>query len=140
MGINMSAIKERAAALGIHHVQVPMRDFDRGSQAQMLPQAAIAIAVQLRLGRRVYVHCTAGINRAPLSIIGYLTFVEVCSLGLPLHKLQLACLPAAHHTECSRPRLQNAALLHVCSRTSGASMPAAGVFGCVRLHTQPDPV
>ena len=27
-------------------------------------------------GRRVYVHCTAGINRATLTVVGYLTFVR----------------------------------------------------------------
>lgn len=30
----------------------------------------------LRQGHRVYVHCTAGINRAPLVVLTYLTLVE----------------------------------------------------------------
>ena len=28
------------------------------------------------MGKKTYVHCTAGINRASLTVLGYLTFVE----------------------------------------------------------------
>jgi hypothetical protein len=35
------------------------------------------LAVLVAMGKRVYVHCTAGINRATLTVVGYLTFVEV---------------------------------------------------------------
>ena len=30
----------------------------------------------LDAGHKVYVYCTAGINRAPLTVLGYLTFIE----------------------------------------------------------------
>lgn len=32
---------------------------------------------------QVYVHCTAGINRATLTVVGYLTFVQVRPVCLP---------------------------------------------------------
>jgi protein-tyrosine phosphatase len=43
------------------------------------------LALLLAMGKRVYVHCTAGINRATLTVVGYLTFVKVC-------------LPSSRHT------------------------------------------
>ena len=48
-----------------------------GVQAQMLGEAVRQLAVLLALGSRVYVHCTAGINRANLVVVAYLTNVEV---------------------------------------------------------------
>lgn len=35
------------------------------------------LALLVAMGKRVYVHCTAGINRATLTVVGYLTFVQV---------------------------------------------------------------
>ena len=44
----------------------------------MLPEAVRMLYVlKHALGKRVYVHCTAGINRATLTVVGYLTFVQV---------------------------------------------------------------
>ena len=47
-------------------------------QALMLPEAVRLLHLLLANGKRVYVHCTAGINRATLTVVGYLTFVKVC--------------------------------------------------------------
>ena len=47
-----------------------------GPQALMLPEAVRMLYLLLSMGRRVYVHCTAGINRATLTVVGYLTFVQ----------------------------------------------------------------
>jgi len=57
-------------------VNTPMRDFDPLAQRQGLPAAVRALARLFADGHKVYVHCTAGINRAPLTVLGYLTFVE----------------------------------------------------------------
>lgn len=46
-------------------------------QALMLPEAVRMLHLLLSMGKRVYVHCTAGINRATLTVVGYLTFVKV---------------------------------------------------------------
>ncbi len=49
-------------------------------QALMLPEAVRLLHLLVSSGKRVYVHCTAGINRATLTTVGYLTFVKVrCS-------------------------------------------------------------
>ena len=44
----------------------------------MLPEAVRLLHLLVTNGKRVYVHCTAGINRATLTTVGYLTFVKVC--------------------------------------------------------------
>ena len=59
-----------------------MRDFDVEDQRRHLVDAVVGLTRLLSAGHRVYVHCTAGINRAPLTVLGYLTFVE----GLPYHE------------------------------------------------------
>ncbi len=43
----------------------------------MLPEAVRLLHLLVSSGKRVYVHCTAGINRATLTTVGYLTFVKV---------------------------------------------------------------
>jgi predicted protein tyrosine phosphatase len=64
---------------GLMMVNAPMRDFDPPNQRLQLPRAVAALTRLLAEGHRVYVHCTAGINRSPLTVLGYLSFVETLS-------------------------------------------------------------
>ena len=59
-------------------------DFDRLDQAKMLPEAVRKLAAFQAMGKRTYVHCTAGINRASLTVVGYLTFVKQFDLEAAL--------------------------------------------------------
>jgi hypothetical protein len=61
---------------GLVLANAPMRDFDPGDQRLRLPDAVVWLARLIAAGHRVYVYCTAGINRSPLTLLGYLTFVE----------------------------------------------------------------
>lgn len=63
-------------ALGLTLARVPLRDFDPEDQRRGLPDAVRALHGLLRQQHRVYVHCTAGINRSPLVVLAYLTLVE----------------------------------------------------------------
>ncbi len=63
------------------------------AQALMLPEAVRMLHLLLSMGKRVYVHCTAGINRATLTVVGYLTFVR----GWPLED-------AVNHVKHKRPQ------------------------------------
>ncbi len=54
----------------------PIRDFDVPDMRRQLPGAVSAVARLLDQGHRTYVHCTAGLGRAPLTVLGYLTLVE----------------------------------------------------------------
>jgi atypical dual specificity phosphatase len=60
-------------------VNTPMLDFDPPDQRRNLPLAVRSLGDLLAAGHTVYLHCTAGCNRAPLTALGYLTFVEMQS-------------------------------------------------------------
>jgi len=79
LDINYRAHKDHGVARGLTLVNAPMRDFDTDSQRHHLADAVHGLHVLLSAGHRVYVHCTAGVNRAPLTVLGYLDFVESMS-------------------------------------------------------------
>ena len=66
--------------LGLTMERYPLRDFDPADQRRGLPTAVRGLYGLLRQGHRVYVHCTAGINRSPLVVLTYLTGVEAMGL------------------------------------------------------------
>lgn len=74
--INYENHQRHGARRGLVMVNAPMRDFDPAHQRQRLPDAVRALHRLLDAKHRVYVHCTAGVNRAPLTVLTYLTFVE----------------------------------------------------------------
>jgi hypothetical protein len=74
--IDAARLRLRAQALGLVTVRCPMRDFDIPDQRRQLPQAIVALAGLQRAGHRTYVHCTAGLGRAPLTVLAYLVMVE----------------------------------------------------------------
>jgi atypical dual specificity phosphatase len=63
-------------ALGLRMERCPLRDFDPADQRRGLPAAVQMLHSLLRQGHRVYVHCTAGVNRSSLVVLTYLTLVE----------------------------------------------------------------
>ncbi len=68
--------KRHGQSSGLVMLNTPMRDFDPPEQRRQLPGAVACLHVALRSRHKVYVYCTAGINRSPLTVLGYLTFVE----------------------------------------------------------------
>jgi hypothetical protein len=76
--------------LGLTMERGPLRDFDPADQRRGLPAAVRGLHGLLRQGHRVYVHCTAGINRSPLVVLAYLTLVE----GMGLEKAMTLLLRA----------------------------------------------
>lgn len=75
-GINYPAHVRHGQSLGLALTRVPLRDFDSEDQRRGLPTAVRALHGLLRQGHRVYVHCTAGLNRSPLVVLAYLTLIE----------------------------------------------------------------
>ena len=69
------AIREAAREAGVIHIRVPARDFDPHSLRRALPAAAGALELDRRAagpaGGRVYIHCTAGLGRAPATCIAH---------------------------------------------------------------------
>jgi hypothetical protein len=79
--IDWEPIRRRALDRDVPIVRVAVRDFDRLDQAKMLPEMVRKLALFQAMGKRTYVHCTAGINRASLTVLGYLTFCKARPLA-----------------------------------------------------------
>lgn len=72
-GIDLQSIVRRCSELGIHHMRRPARDFDPDSLRGVLPNAVSSLEWAISEGKgRVYVHCTAGLGRAPAVSIAYM--------------------------------------------------------------------
>lgn len=102
LGIDGPAVIDACRDAGILHARVAVRDFDHADQAMMLPEAVRLLATLIAGGHRVYVHCTAGINRATLTVVAFYTFVRGASLQSALRRVK-AARPQAHpYVDCWR--------------------------------------
>ncbi|KAF5752619.1 putative dual specificity protein phosphatase [Tripterygium wilfordii] len=80
-GIDLQSIIKRCAELGIRHMRRPARDFDPDSLRSQLPKAVSSLEWAISEGKgRVYVHCTAGLGRAPALAIAYMFWF--CGMNL----------------------------------------------------------
>ncbi|XP_030450457.1 phosphoglucan phosphatase LSF2, chloroplastic [Syzygium oleosum] len=71
--IDFQSILRRCQELGIQHMRRPARDFDPDSLRTGLPKAVSSLEWAISDGKgRVYVHCTAGLGRAPAIAVAYL--------------------------------------------------------------------
>ena len=75
-GIDYAQMRSKAAEVGFVVVRCPIRDFDIADMQRQLPLAVSALAALQANGHRTYVHCTAGLGRSALVILGYLILVE----------------------------------------------------------------
>jgi hypothetical protein len=73
--IDYSVMRREGERLGLSMARCPIRDFDPRDTQARLPQAVRCLAGLQAKGHNTYVHCTAGISRAPLTVFGYLTLV-----------------------------------------------------------------
>ncbi|MFO7905052.1 MAG: dual specificity protein phosphatase family protein [Planctomycetota bacterium] len=80
LGINWPAQRARYFARQIEVRRVPIQDFDDDALREKLPGAVRELDGLLEDGHVVYVHCSAGINRSPSVVIGYLHWVRNWSL------------------------------------------------------------
>lgn len=70
--VDLRAITKRCNELGIQYMRAPARDFDPSSLRTELPRAVCSLDWAISQGKTVYVHCTAGLGRAPAVAIAYL--------------------------------------------------------------------
>jgi atypical dual specificity phosphatase len=75
-GIRFAQLRRRATELGLTLIRCPIRDFDIPDMRRQLPRAISTLASLQNRGLRTYVHCTAGMGRSPLVVLGFLTLVE----------------------------------------------------------------
>jgi len=60
---------------GMEVRRVPVEDFDPEDLRRKLPDCVRALDELLRAGHVVYVHCSAGKNRSPSTVVAYLHWV-----------------------------------------------------------------
>ncbi|CAL5333692.1 unnamed protein product [Camellia sinensis] len=71
--IDLKSIIKRCRDLEIRHMRRPARDFDPDSLRSGLPKAVSSLEWAISEGNgKVYVHCTAGLGRAPAVAIAYM--------------------------------------------------------------------
>ncbi|KAG7624774.1 Phosphoglucan phosphatase LSF2 [Arabidopsis thaliana] len=80
-GIDLDSIVRRCKDLGIRHMRRPAKDFDPLSLRSQLPKAVSSLEWAVSEGKgRVYVHCSAGLGRAPGVSIAYMYWF--CDMNL----------------------------------------------------------
>jgi hypothetical protein len=75
-GIDYARMYRTGTKLGLLMERCPIRDFDVPDIRRRLPAAISMLVNMLAHGHRVYVHCTAGMGRSPVVVLGYLSLVE----------------------------------------------------------------
>jgi len=78
-GIDYKTLYSTGVLLGLTMQRCPIRDFNVPDIRARLPEAIRILASMQSKGLRVYVHCTAGLGRAPVVVLGYLIMVQGCS-------------------------------------------------------------
>ncbi len=64
LGLRWDLMWQHIVSRGIDVVRVPIEDLNERSMKQGMDQAVAVVTERLRSGERVYLHCTAGINRS----------------------------------------------------------------------------
>ena len=101
MEIDWEPIRKRCLERNVVILRVAVRDFDRLDQSRRLADMTRAFnLLHDGLGRKTYVHCTAGINRASLTVLGYLTFCRGMELQKALNIIR-TCRPQSNPYEVS---------------------------------------
>lgn len=88
LGVAWPAIERLYQEAGLEVRRVRIQDFDDTDLRNRLPAAVDVLDEMLRDGHTVYVHCTAGVNRAPSTVISYLLWVRGWTLQEALEHVQ----------------------------------------------------
>jgi protein-tyrosine phosphatase len=71
-GIDLAKLKREYQNWGIKMVRTPIQDGSADAMSERLKVALADLRALIAGGHRVYLHCNAGLNRAPTLAIGYL--------------------------------------------------------------------
>jgi len=87
--IDWPKLQQHYQTRGVEVQRVPVMDFDLDDLTDKLPACVTVLDELLRRGHKVYVHCNAGINRSPSTVVAYLHWVRNWTLDEALeHVLQ----------------------------------------------------
>jgi len=94
-GIDWHQMQRVYEGTGIVVRHEPVRDYDMEALRQRLPACVRTLEELCNEGHIVYIHCTAGINRSPTTVIAYLHRCQNWELGDAMnHVLQCrVCKP-----------------------------------------------
>lgn len=70
--LRLTELCEAYRAAGIHFDHAPIPDGEQEIFVQRLPAIVSRLAARIRANQTVYVHCNAGMNRAPTVAVAYL--------------------------------------------------------------------
>lgn len=94
-GLDILPIQKRAAELGIAHAREPIRDFDPFSFRNGVARAVRRLAAELAAHPgKGYIHCTAGMGRAPGVAVAYRYWVD--GVGIEDAREELLKVRACH--------------------------------------------
>jgi protein-tyrosine phosphatase len=94
-GLDALSLEAAYAAAGIEFRRLPIPDGDQDVLRSRLEEALVVLRERMGAGKRVFLHCNAGLNRAPTVAVAYL---HACR-GLSLEqagsfvKARRACVP-----------------------------------------------
>jgi len=95
--LSLAALQAECRRLGLAHHRVPIPDGDADVMASRLPELVGLLGDLIAAGRRVYLHCNGGMNRAPTAAIAYLHVTRGHALAeaTRLVKSRRHCVPLA---------------------------------------------
>lgn len=95
--LRLADLEAACARSALAFSRVPVADGAADHLAARLPEAVAAVHAHLSAGRRVYLHCNAGYNRAPTVAIAYLHRHHGLTLDAALShvKQRRSCVPYA---------------------------------------------
>lgn len=86
--LDVEPIQKRCEELGIKHVRFPIRDFDPFDLRLKLPKAVARLAREHDpKNGTVYIHCTAGLGRAPATALAYMNWIRGIQLDEAFNQL-----------------------------------------------------
>lgn len=96
--VDFESVKEHCEELGVELVRFPIIDWNEDDLRIRLRESTEHLARLVADGHRTYVHCTAGIGRAPAAVIGYLVWHEDIDLddAVAYVKKNRQCDPYVH--------------------------------------------
>ena len=97
-GIDWQHLEQQYQEHGIASYRYQIIDFDDDDLTALLPGAVDVLAQMLDTHARVYVHCTAGKQRSPSTVIGYLAWHKKFGIERAIDYVMAArnCAPPLH--------------------------------------------
>ncbi|HWP64583.1 MAG TPA: dual specificity protein phosphatase family protein [Candidatus Limnocylindria bacterium] len=104
--LRVATLEAAASASGLAFTRMPVADGDAAGLARRLPELVAALAASIEAHGPTYLHCNAGVNRAPTVAIAYLHVHHALALpdAVRLVKARRPCVPYLSALEAAYAR------------------------------------